>query len=164
MNAPRVALAAGSLGCLAAAETTAVAYGPAAARPPLAIGAVLAVALAGWAVARRDDRIGAALVAGLPALLVVDPAWLIGPLGVLLLGAGELCAWSWEQRGAGPAPALPVRRLERSGALCGAGLVASLLCYAVGRAHPWAGTVAVLAAALGTAAIAWLLARAATRR
>ncbi|HEY3504416.1 MAG TPA: hypothetical protein VGN37_16755 [Actinocatenispora sp.] len=164
MNGPRVALAAGSLACLVAAETVAVAYGPAGARPLLVICAVLAVGLAGYAVVRRDGRIGAALVVALPALLVADPAWLVGPLGVLLLAAGELCAWSWEQPGADGSPALPVRRLARSGALCGAGLVASLLCYAVGRWHPWAGTAALFAAALGTAAIAWLLARTAARR
>lgn len=167
MTGPRGILAAGSLACVLAANGLALAFGPANGRPLFAICAVLALAAAVFGVLARNDRFGLALLASAPpvlGLLATDRTWLLGPLGVLLLAAAELCAWSWEQRGAGTDPVLPARRVLRSAVLCGVGLVASLLCYALGAAHPLAGTVSVFAAALGTAAIAWVLARTATRR
>jgi hypothetical protein len=163
----RLGLAAGSLTGVAAANALALALGPARGRPLLAVCAVLALGAAAFAVLVRNDRFGLALLASAPpalGLLATDRSWLLGPLGVLLFAAAELCAWSWEQRGAGTDPALPAHRVLRSAVLCGVGLAASLLCYAVGAAHPLAGTAAVFAAALGTAAIAWVLARAGTRR
>jgi hypothetical protein len=163
----RLGLAAGSLTGVVAANAVALALGPARGRPLFAICAVLALGAAVFAVLVRHDRFGLALLASVPpvlGLLGTDRTWLLGPLGVLLFAAAELCAWSWEQRGAGTDPALPARRVLRSAVLCGGGLAVSLLCYAVGAAHPLAGTAALFAAALGTAAIAWVLARTVTRR
>ncbi|BCJ36432.1 hypothetical protein Athai_39350 [Actinocatenispora thailandica] len=167
MTGPRLLLAAGSLGCVIVVNAVALALGPANARPIFACCAVLALAAAVFGLLARDDRFGLTLLASAPpvlGLLATDRTWLLGPLGVLLFVAAELGAWSWEQRGAGTDPAPPARRVLRSAALGGIGLVVSLLCYAVGAVHPLAGTAAVFAAALGTAAVAWVLARAATRR
>lgn len=166
MNGPRVALAAGSLACVVAANTIGVVLGPAQPRPLIAVCALFAAGAALFALLSREDRVGLALAASLPAVLALmaaDEAWLVGPLGVLLLGAAELCAWSWEQRGAGPDARLPVRRIARSAVLCGIGLVVSLLCYALGRLHPWSGTLAVFVAAVGVAVVVWVVTRAAGR-
>lgn len=170
MNRParpaRVALAAGSLACMVAANLAAVAVSPAGTRSLLAGCAGVAVGCAAYAAVRGGKLIGVALAASVMPLLGVlttGLAWLDGPLAVLLVASAELGTWSFEQRGAGHS-ALPKRRAARTAGLCGAGLVAALLCDAVSRAHPWTGSIAVFAAALGATAVIWVLARAVHHR
>ena len=162
MRGPRFALAAASVAVLAAAMLLAGVLGPHGSRVWLLFCGLLAVAVAVEAVAADARALGPALLLALPpvASLVSEgsPAWLVPPLGVLLLVAAELSTLSWECRGPGPAGTLRAR-LEDVGRLALLGLAASALLAGAARVSPLHGTAAVALAAAGIAGVGAVLFR-----
>lgn len=151
---PRVVLGVGSVAIVAVVVVAAAALAPDGARPWLLLSGVLAVVAAVQGVASDPRDLATALLLSLPPViaLVADgsPTWLIGPLGALLLVAGELNALSWECQVARPIGPVKRRRLLATGQLASIGVAASLAVGVVARG-PWPGgtaTAVVAAAAL----------------
>lgn len=155
--------AAGSVAILAAAGLTAVAVGPSDSRLWLAFCVVFAVATAVQAVASEPRELTAALLFSLPPVISLvaegSPTWLVGPLGVSLLLAGELNALSWDFRGRGVGGAVPVRRLERVGLLTALAFAAVLTVAAASEISILGGTTAFALAAVALTVLGEVLFR-----
>lgn len=121
----------------------------------------LAVATAFQSVASEPRDLTPALLFSLPPIMALvakgSPTWLVGPLGVLLLLAGELSALSWEFHGEGPAVAVTVRRLRRTAPLVALALAAAVSVYVASRLLVVEGTPAFMAAAAALAGIGWVV-------
>lgn len=154
---PRVALGIGSVAIVAVVVVAAAALAPEEARPWLLLSGVLAVVAGVQGVASDPSDLATALLLSLPPViaLVADgsPTWMIGPLGALLLVAGELNVLSWECQVARPIGPVNRRRLVSTGQLASMGVAASLAVGLVARG-PWPGGMA--AAAVAAAALAAL--------
>lgn len=155
---PGVTVACCSVAIVALVNATAAALGPDEARRMLLLCSIVALGIAGHSAAWNPAGFPAALYLSLPpviALLADDSStWLIGPLGALLLVAGELHALSWECRGTSPIDAMARRRLLNIGQLGALGLMASLAVALVASGASPGGTAAVVVAALALAALA----------
>ncbi len=113
------------------------------------------------AVMSSGEAIAGAYLFSLPAVLVLLATdagrWLIGPLGALLLLAGELSAWSWEYAGVVPAdPEVMSQRGLDVARLAGFGLLASVAVSVAGLGRLPGGSAAVVVAAVAVAALARL--------
>lgn len=154
---PRLILGSCSVAIIAVVAVTAAALGPEAAQPWLLLSAGVAVITAVQGAASDPGDLAPALLFGLPPVigLLADgsPTWLIGPLAVLLLVAGELNALAWESRGSGPLSTMRRHRLRSVGQLAAVGLVASLLVWMVGQGPAPRGTVAAVVAGVALAAL-----------
>lgn len=160
MTAPaRIVAASGSVAIVAGVVVVAAALGPDESRAWLLFCGLLAAAAALQGVLSEPRDLAPALLLSLPPVVALasdgSPAWLIGPLGTLLLVAGELNALSWECRGTGPTTGVRTRRLLEIGQLAALALGAA----AVVRVIPavpvlgGAGAVAVAAAAIAVLGI-----------
>jgi hypothetical protein len=153
-NRPAVLLASMSVAIFAIVNAAAATLGPAAARILLLAFAIAAVGVAVQTVALELAALKWALLFSMPPVISLitgdSPTWLIGPLGALLLIASELCALSWDIRGAELSTAIPWDRLRSIGVLGALGLVASL---AVGGLASGPILGATLAVALGGVAL-----------
>lgn len=123
--------------------------------------AAVATLTAVLAVVTSGEAIAGAFVFSLPAvlaLLATDAGrWLIGPIGALLLLAGELSAWSWEYAGVVPAePEVMSQRGLDVARLAGLGLLASVAVSIAGLGRLQGGSAAVVVAAVAVAALARL--------
>ena len=121
---------------------------------------ILAVAAALQSMVWEAEGLGAAMLLSLPPLLALGAgaeAWLIGPLGALLLLASELNAASWEFRGADFTGVLARRRVASATQLTAAGSAASVVVVgAAGLGPSIGGTAAVVVAAAALAGVAHL--------
>lgn len=148
----RVVLGACSVAIIGIVVITATALGPPAPRPWLVSSGILAVIMAVQSATSDPRELILAMLFSLPPVfaLVADgsSAWLIGPLGVLLLLAGELNALRWDAPRTGPLEAVKRRRLFRAGQLAGLGLAGSLLVMAVASGPSPDGTLTVAVASV----------------
>jgi hypothetical protein len=130
MSRPRLVLASASLGFLLLVMLMAIDLGPDRARPWLMISSGVALIAAVQSVASDPRDLTLALVLCMPSVLALlaegSPTWLIGPLGALLLLAGELNALSWDCHGVAELNPVTRRRLSRAGWLSGFALVAAV--------------------------------------
>lgn len=152
MMRPRAVLGACSVAIFGIVVVTTAALGPAAPRPWLVSSGILAVIMAVQSATSDPRELVLAMLFSLPPVfaLVADgsPTWLIGPLGVLLLVAGELNALCWDVPRTGPLDAVKRRRLFRAGQLAGLGLVGSLLVVAIASGPSPDGTLTVAVASV----------------
>jgi hypothetical protein len=123
--------------------------------------AAVATLTAVLAVTSSGEAIAGAFLFSLPAVLALLASdggrWLIGPLGALLLLAGELSAWSWEYAGVVPAePEVMSQRGLDVARLAGLGLLASVAVGVAGLGRLPGGSAAVVVAAIAVAALARL--------
>lgn len=153
-----VILACCSVLAIAAVNAIAAALGPDQAQALLLLCGVVAVGSAVQSVRWSPAALTSALFFSLPpviGLLAGDsPAWLIGPVAVLLLVGSELNVLSWQCRGRGPTGVLARRRLLNIGQLGALGLVASFVVSAVVSGPSPGGIAAVMIAAAALAAVA----------
>jgi hypothetical protein len=167
MTRPRTVLAAASVVLLLAVLVTALAAGPYLHRPWLAFCGLLALAMALPSITSEPKDFAWVLVFSLPpvAALVArgSPTWLAGPLAALLLVSAELNTLSWEWEPGGAFDRVRRRRLTEVAWVAGFGLAASLAVLMVARRPVMDGTIAVVAAAGGLAAVGWVVFGAATR-
>lgn len=152
MVRPRAVLGACSVAIIGIVVVTATALGPGAPRPWLISSGILAVIMAVQSATSDPRELVLAMLFSLPPVfaLVADgsPTWLIGPLGVLLLVAGELNALCWDAPRAEPLDAVKRRRLHHTGQLAGLGLAASWLVMAVASGPSPDGTLTVAVASV----------------
>lgn len=152
MMRPRAVLGACSVAIIGIVIVSAAALGPAAPRPWLISSGILAVIMAVQSAMFDPRELVLAMLFSLPPVLALvadgSPTWLIGPLSVLLLVAGELNALCWDAPSTGPLDAVKRRRLLRAGQLAGLGLAGSLLVMAVGSGPSPDGTLTVAVASL----------------
>lgn len=125
------------------------------ARPVLLVCGVLAVAAAVQSFVWDSEGLGAAVLLSLPPLLAVgtgQAAWLIGPLGAMLLLAGELNAAGREFGGAKSTGALARRRVASATVLAAAGIAGSVVVVGAAGFGPSIGGTAALVVAAGALA------------
>ncbi|HLT89423.1 MAG TPA: hypothetical protein VKZ85_00655 [Woeseiaceae bacterium] len=131
MTRPRVVLASCSVALVALVVITGALLGPEGARTWLLVCGGAAVFAAVQAASSNPADLTPTLVLALPPVLGLlvggSPAWLIGPLGALLLAASELNALAWECGGADALSAAKRRRLVDVIRLVALGAGASLL-------------------------------------
>lgn len=148
---PRIVAGSCSVAVVLLVVATAAVLGPDGARSWLLVSGGVAVIAAIQAVTSDPADLAPALLFSLPPVIALladgSPTWLIGPLGALLLLAGELSALSWDLTGTKPMSTLRRQRLRSMGQLTVLALAASLLVTIVGRAPSPRGTVAALLAA-----------------
>lgn len=129
---------------------TAALFGPRDLRVWLLLCGALAVIAAAQAATLDPSDLTPALLLSLPPVIALladgSPTWMIGPLGALLLVAGELNVLSWESQGIGPASGAR-RRLLNTTRLAGLGLAAALPVALLDAGQWLSGTTAVLLAA-----------------
>lgn len=117
----------------------------------------LAVATAFQSVTSEPRDLTPALLFSVPPVMALvaegSPTWLIGPLGVLLLLAGELSALSWEFQGEDRPGPVTVRRLGRTALLVALALAASVTVDVASRLPILEGTPAFMMAAAALAGI-----------
>lgn len=147
---PRMALALGTIGLVAATSLAASVMAPPGSRIGLLLFSVMAVAMAVQAVSSEPrDLIPAILLALVPVVALASegaPGWLVGaPLAVLLLLAGEACALSWEVP-AGDRGAMDflLPRVVEAVILAALGLAAAVVVGMAGRLSPLSGILAVV--------------------
>lgn len=166
MTPARVALACCSVAIIAAVVVVAAALGPDDSRPWLLFCGLLAVAAALQSVVSEPRDLAPALLFSLPPVVALlaegSPTWLIGPLGVALLVAGELNALSWKSQAAGSSDAARPGRLLDVGQLAALGLGGSAAIAALGRISVLEGTAAVVAAAAAIATVGFIVFRRST--
>lgn len=157
---PGVILAACSVSIIAVVNAAAATQAPPGARAPLLLCGSLAVVIAMQAALRDPAALAGALLFSVPPVIALaaadSPTWLIGPLGVMLLVAGELNALNWELRGAGPKEAF-APRVRNIGYLGGLSLAASLAVGVFASGPPPGGTAAVVLGGTALAALAIVL-------
>ncbi len=150
--AARWVLASASLALFVGVLLLAVVHGPREARLLLLAFAALAGGAAVQSLTSEPRDLIPALVLALPPVMALaapgSPTWLIGPLAVLLLLAGELNALSWDCRGPFPMSAVQRHRLLDTGVLVLLGLVGVLVVEAVVVGGVAGGRIAVALAAL----------------
>lgn len=143
-----ILLASCAVTIFAAVNVAAATLGPAAARPLLLLFTVAAVGVAAQTAALEFAALRWALLFSMPPVIALvaegSPTWLIGPLATLLFVASELCALSWEIRGAGSSAPIPWDRLRIVGQLGALGLVASLAVEGIASGPVLGGTLAVV--------------------
>lgn len=160
---PRVVLAFGSVTIIGTVAAVAVMAGPEASRRWMLLCGGLALVAALQSVTSEQRDLAPALLLSLPPLVALvlygSPTWLIAPLAVLLLVAGELNALSWECRTTGSTGTMIPRRLLQMAELTALGLGGSVVVYAVGRSSVLDGTGAVVLAAIAVAALGYVVLR-----
>jgi len=128
---PRVVLASCSVALVALVVVTGALLGPDGARTWLLVCGAAAVFAAAQTASSNPADLTPTLLLALPPVLGLlagdSPAWLIGPLGALLLAASELNALAWECRGADSLSAANRRRLADVFRLVALGAGASLV-------------------------------------
>ena len=155
------ALAYGSVALIAIVGLVAVGFGPESRRGLLLLCSVAAVVIGRQSAIRDPSALTWALLASAPPIMAlsaaVSPSWLIGPLAVLLLLAGELNALGWELRGAKGVESVARHRLLEMGKLGTTALLAALLVGLLPRGSAAGGFVPYLVAGLALVALGWVV-------
>lgn len=171
MTRTRRLLAAGSCALIVVAAAVGVVGTPGESGVLVLIVAIAVIVFAiQAAISDPSDLSVALLLSAWPVLAILEEtpdSWLIGPLAVLLLLAGELNALSWASQGQEPLNAIARRRLAASFRLAGVALLASLGVSALGRT--WVSGTGVayvlgVAGLVGLAVMVFRLPRAGERR
>lgn len=122
---------------------------------------LLAAAAMIQSVVSEPNDLTAALLLALPLAGVVgsqpSTAWLVAPLGALLLLAGELNAVAWDTRGRDPGPGVARSRLGEIGILTGIGLVVAVLVGGAALLPFPTGALGVLLGSAGVAGVGWVV-------
>lgn len=151
-----------SVGAVSAAVLIALVAGPpGSARIWLSVIGLVAVGMSVSSVVAEPRELLATLVLGAAPVmgLAADDAsaWLIGPLGALLLVGGELNAWSWELGGTVSEERDARRRSRSIASLALLGLLSSLAVSIAAQSTVPGGLVAVTLAAAALAALGWVI-------
>jgi hypothetical protein len=156
-----LSLAYASIAVILVTVFTAWAFALAEVRPFSLVFATTALLIGRQAALRDPSALTwALLAASVPIAVLVlgrSTEWLVAPLAVLLLVAGELNALSWTVRGASDSRDFSRRRLIDIAKLSLAALVASIVITIVPLAPPIGGTATVVAASTLLAALGWVL-------
>ena len=153
----RVVVGAASVAAIAVVVLVALPLEPRESRVWLSLIGAVAVGMSISSVIAEPRELLAALVLGAAPVMGLagngSTAWLIGPLGVLLLVGAELNAWSWELGGGTARERDPRRRVGAIMQLAVIGLLSAAAVAVAARSAPVGGLVAVTLAAVALAGL-----------
>lgn len=157
---PRTLIAMASVAATAIAVATAISSGPPEHRVWLGVSGLMGLAMTFPSLfVDPRDLLPALVFSAAPVMALVSdgsPGWLIAPLAVLLLVAGELNACYWQSAGPAGLRGYGLRRLTRIAQLSAITLVGSLAVAAAARAEWLDSTLAVGVASAALAGLAWV--------